>query len=123
MAKARKKMEERKKRLQENENIPPLVENPIPVAKPAENRESVKLKESVKLPAISTDTSVIMKSQQNLEMRGTVELKPSSSIRVERTDTNISRDFKREIIDANRRTVSAHKRSAHKRAKGTDNKF
>ena len=68
-------MEERKKRLQENENIPPLVQNPLPVTESTGNRDSVKLKGSVKLPAISSDASIIVKSQQNVEARSTVELK------------------------------------------------
>ena len=124
LAKARKQMEERKKRMNEPENIPPIAA----VIPPTPTKESVKIKESVRLPAISTsgmlhETALLARStsqdtimgrsqdvfQSAQSLRETITSSVSSVKNLQ--NTNISKDFNREIIEPNRRTVSARRKT------------
>jgi hypothetical protein len=108
LAKARKQMEDRKKRMKESENIPPL--QSIEKTTSAKNsvKESVKIKESIKLPAISTASSCKINHSQKSLFSSTDTLTGS----LNRENTNISKDFNREIVQAKIRRVSARKKTA-----------
>ena len=109
LAKARAQMEERKKKA-EIENIPPIA--PMPSAAPRESvrNSSVRssVQESVKLPKIEKNSSSIIASSINL---------------AEKELTQISKDFKHEIVDARKRVRSAKSRAERSMSRSVQESF